>query len=116
MANWGRMPYPKFLETSECLVFGGGDEVWRGKVFFGYRAKGERERDGTNQIAAATATTDQDLMGLLGDYEIRDLEMDVPGGRFLVVEMRPFYNPDGSFHHLEFGLIGTGEFDDLSEG
>ena len=105
---WGKLPYPAFMETTDCVIFGRGDgdvrELWRGKCYFGWRRRRRQERDGLSEELAGWASFGRDIRDELGGYGSDDLEFLVDGKRFLVDEVRWLFNPDGSFHHLRFGL------------
>ena len=111
--NWGRMPYPKFLETAPVLILQDGELIWEGMCYFAYRSRTVVERDGVRHEVAARATTEEDL-GKCGvklggpGTELRVLT----GGEtknFFVVNYVPKYNPDGSFHHITMNLLEGAE-------
>jgi len=66
LKNWGKMPYPKFMENSECVIAASGQEIWRGKCFFSWRNRVKRERDGALEESLAVATVSVDLQDVLG--------------------------------------------------
>ncbi|MDR2167538.1 MAG: hypothetical protein LBE35_06795 [Clostridiales bacterium] len=110
--NWGKLFYPKFMENDECRILGRGRKIWAGRCHFWRRIRGRQEGDGQGLEINAGATTDQNIACKLDDYEHGELEFLVKkGGQwrpFLVMEFRPHFNPNGSFHHLRFGLLDRG--------
>ena len=105
MRNWGRLPYPKFMETTDCIILAHGEEVWRGLCYFAWRSRHVQQPDAQSTATTATATTDQDIVKILAGFGDGELEFRVQARGFLVEGMRPSYNPDGSFHHLAFELL-----------
>jgi len=103
--KWGKMPYPKFLETESCVVRRDGDEIWSGMCYFVYRGRAVAARDGVHEEVNGRVTMDADLACAIGRAGDGDVEFFVGGRRFGMVDFRPFYNPDGSFHHVTFNLL-----------
>jgi hypothetical protein len=113
--NWGRLFYPKFMEIDYCRILGRGQEIWAGYCHFYRRSRANQERDAQSENMTAGASTDQNLTSLLEGYEYNELEFlaktdsetDRGWRSFLVLEIRPHYNPNGSFHHMRFGLLNN---------
>ncbi|MCL2752588.1 MAG: hypothetical protein FWE44_00385 [Defluviitaleaceae bacterium] len=109
--NWGKLPYPKFLETSLLEVWVRGEVVADGQCYFGYRVSARREADGVESRTKARATScDAGLLQAVLAYDLEEMEFGVCRGgdgytMFLVEELRVVDNPDGSFNHVYFGLV-----------
>jgi len=110
--GWRKLPYPKFLEKVQAGLWCCGMKLWDGRCVFGFRGKVRGESDGRHGEVEAWATVSEDLTGVVDRAHEAGLEfragVRIGGGvvwkSFDVVEARPAYNPDGSFHHMRFGL------------
>jgi len=109
--RWGKLPYPKFLESHNFMIWARGDVICYSSCFFGYRVNVKREDDGVAQDVAARATTDDaGFLHMLDGLDLAELDFRLRGTdgeyrSFLVEELRVVDNPDGSFNHLSFGLL-----------
>ncbi|MCL2575132.1 MAG: hypothetical protein FWE33_01740 [Defluviitaleaceae bacterium] len=105
LKNWGKLPYPKFLQNWDFGIFLSGEEVWRGWCYFGECVNVKRENDGVLQDVTAIATTDcEKVLRVARCCDLQDLEFLCNDIRYDVVEMKVVNNPDGSFNHICFGL------------
>ena len=111
--SWGKMPYPKFLETEPAVIADGDAVLWVGMCYFVYRGRAVVARDGAHEEVNARMTTDADLTGLMRRFDGNSFGLDfkIRGRCFAMVSATPSYNPDGSFHHITFGLLERAEAD-----
>jgi len=116
--DWGRMPYPKFLETSQAELVCGEKVLWTGMCYFAYKTRNAVEKDGIKQNVNARATTEADLTAFAAQFGKADAALIVRHGgaakSFGIVDAMPAYNPDGSFHHISFALL-EGAMDDEAD-
>jgi len=103
LKNWGKLVYPKFLENWEGEVTSNDDTIWKGNCYFSWKSRGKRPKDGTQDNVTARATTDMDIVVKLQPEG--ELMFKVNEREFMVGAWRPYYNPDGTFHHLTFDLL-----------
>ena len=119
--DWGKMPYPKFMETSRAALVLGGEVLWSGMCYFAYKARVAVEKDGIIQSVDARLTTETDLSAFMCQANNPAAYVEVWHGgtrkTFGIVTALPAYNPDGSFHHITFSLLerATGGDDDAAD-
>ena len=105
--NWGKLPYPKFLETTSAAILRDGVVAWEGKCYFAARIQRVQSKDGVHENVDARATISEDISEIVRRFAENcvDMEFRVKGRRFIIVRGLPAHNPDGSFHHLRLGVV-----------
>jgi len=111
--NWNKMPYPKFLENTPMTVKDGENVLWQGKCYYAYRGRAKQAKDGGHDEVNARATTEADLTHLTRRFDEGGLEFIISGRAFVLANFRTAYNPDGSFHHITFGLLERADVDEV---
>ena len=112
MQTWGKLAYPAFMENDIFGVEVRDERLYSGKCYFGWRIVREQKADGARCDRQGWATVSKDLTGVFDDYDLADMVFFVvkDGARreFLINEITPFFNPDGSLHHFRFRLEAMG--------
>ena len=80
LREWGKMPYPKFLETEQAVIADGGEELWRGMCYYVYRGRAVVSKDGMHEEVNARMTTEADLTEFMRRFDGGGLDFFV-GGR-----------------------------------
>ena len=111
LREWGKLPYPKFLETELAVIADGDEELWRGMCYYVYRGRAVVSKDGMHEEVNARMTTEADLTEFMRRFDGGGLDFFVGGRSFAMSNYRVAYNPDGSFHHISFSLLERAEAD-----
>ena len=102
-----KLPYPKFLETTNAAIYIDGEQQWKGKCFLMKKARFSREQAGVLTEITAKVTISDDISHIELAQQ-NNTEISFKAGAcqpFIVKGIRRINNPDNSFHHYGLELI-----------
>jgi len=103
--NWGKMPYPKFLQTTYAKIIEDSECIWKGFCYFSWSMKKIQRNDGTEEKIFARATTDEDIRIFLENYDKVSFVIESMQKEFVIRDVLPSFNPNGNFHHISLTLL-----------